>query len=806
MIKLIKCYGDRLDDYLEKNLINNQKSKPDNSFNIANSSKDKINLINNQDSKSDGSLDVASSSNKKKGIIMNNNMYKENNTNVNFISNCKTKNDNDTMTEDNQNQIGETVDLNIKKSISADPIYIKRSIHFLIERETEFNEILKSTVNILIGKLERCADTNDEILNKVDIRILFKFFPEFFKFSTKVLNNLKRCLANYDEFGVKSICELFSSNSFDCSPFIKYSENYEYSIEAYYRIREDDIKFNKIENILKCHNNEFHRLSLKDLLYKPINHFVIYRLFLKDIQKKFFEYNIYDKIEVIIEHLMNISDQMNNNISESIQIRKFFDLNKMIMGFPADFISYNRKLIFDFLILGNMTDNIRKHVYLFSDCLMVVRPSKKAKKKGYHYILETIMNYKDYDFVEIKLGTKSGIKCIYKNNNENNNNLLDSQEQNRISRSPGLFGCFKGSKQNSDGNDKTIYFYFTNQATCSLVFEKCIKQKDIILGKSPKEKHCTFNLFNEKKGNDLNSAIVLEHCTRSLKEKIYSQYKNKGKAPVIENDDKSNSNQVSNSNEGSYVEFSKLMKISLLQDGPSDSNSDSLQDNKITNKENLKSEKENEIKEQPIGTIEDGVVDYGNDVKDNDVKDNIMNDSDVHGVIMNDDNAQDGTDDGIKNDNNVLGGTNDDIMNNDNNIQSGTNDGIMNDNDNDIQVGIENDNGVYDGIIMNNNNVFNSVLNNDNDDINGKIEQEVNINLNIKYYTSPLNYTCSNNKYSIVPPFSTYNRNNFDIYLPYRTYSFKNTSTENYINGDDSLIHYLIDNGPQDPDTSFILY
>jgi len=353
-----------------------------------------------------------------------------------------------------------------KKITKTDHDHIKQVINHCIEKETEFNDKMKSSVDILIDQLEKCVDTNEEILSKVDIGRIFKYFPELLKFSNELLNNLKDCIYSYDNDGVQCICKLFSNDTFDCSPFVKYSENYQNSLDAYDNIKRESL--DKVQDILKQNEDEFHRQRFKDIIDTPINHFVTYRLILKDIQKKVFEDDIYNNLEEEIEHLGKIGEKMNNKVGESIQIRKFFELKNIVSGFPPDFITSKRKLKVDFDIMGNVRGSFRKHVYLFNDCLMVVSTNKDAKKRGYKYELEKIMKYKDYDFVKGEQGAKLCIKCICKNPNKNNDQV-DNRIKNNGSRHNGFFKT-KSRKSNID--NKTMYLYFDNPATYSLFLKE----------------------------------------------------------------------------------------------------------------------------------------------------------------------------------------------------------------------------------------------------------------------------------------------------------------------------------------------
>jgi len=360
---------------------------------------------------------------------------------------------------------------NYKKiSTTSDSYDIAKIMNHFIKKETEFNEVLRSSITMLMAELEKCVDTNDEILNRVDIDILFKYFPELYHFSTGLLNNLKTYLTNYDVLGMESICKLFGNDTFDYTPFVKYSENYEYSLEAYDRIKKDTVKFERLETILKRHKKEFHCLYFKDLLYKPITHFAIYRLFLEEIQKRVVEGNIYNKLGVEIIHLKTIGNQMNKRVEESIQIRKFFNLKKTVLGFPDDFISSKRKLISDFEVMGNARGNFHKQVYLFNDAVMVVSTNKEANKMGYQYLLEKIMFYKEYDFEKVKLGNKICVKCQCKSDPANH----DLKKLNGDSN--GLLRRFKGRRPNYD--DQTIYLYFNELATCTLLFKEYKKYNE----------------------------------------------------------------------------------------------------------------------------------------------------------------------------------------------------------------------------------------------------------------------------------------------------------------------------------------
>jgi len=365
-----------------------------------------------------------------------------------------------------------------KKITSTNHEFIKETIKEIISKEEKFNMIMKCSVTILIDELEKCLNTKGEILNKVEIGILFKYFPELYNFSSKLLKNLNECLNKYDEIGVNSICQLFGNDTFDCTLFVKYSENYEFSLDAYERVKSDSAKFNKIKNILKQHKEKFHRLYFDDLLYVPFNHFVSYPLFLKAIREKVYEDDIYYNLEEEIEYLKDIGNQIDNKIQESNEIHSIFALKKNVMGLPDDFISFSkRKLIKELEIKGNVRGNILKHIYLFNDCIMVVSFSKKAKKNGYLYELEKIMNYKDYSFVKDELGNKICIKCVCKSNSVNNNDSSNSLSRNN-NRLNGLFRTFKDDDDNKD-DDKNMFLYFDNPKNYEVFLEECKIQKNL---------------------------------------------------------------------------------------------------------------------------------------------------------------------------------------------------------------------------------------------------------------------------------------------------------------------------------------
>jgi len=370
--------------------------------------------------------------------------------------------------------------IRVKKVQVTNHQKIKYTIQHYIEKETEFNDKMKATINILKANLEKYVDTNEEILNKVEIGILFKYFPNLYSFSNELLRNLEDCLSKYDTAGLNTICTFFDKDTFNCSAFVKYCENYENSLDAFDRIRKDINKFDKVERILKTHKDAFHKQEFKDLLLTPINHFVTYKLILNDIKKEVCEDDIYDKLDEEIEYIKKIGDQMNIKVGESIKIRKFFALKKIVMGFPDDFISSTRKLITDFEIMGNVRGTFKKHVYLFNDCVVVVSTNKDARKKGFEYVLENIIYYKDYDFEKVEQGNKICIKCVCKNK-DLINGQYDSRFKNK--RNGGLFKTSKGKKGTYD-EDNSMYLYFNDINSYNVFFEECKVQKSNLEGAS----------------------------------------------------------------------------------------------------------------------------------------------------------------------------------------------------------------------------------------------------------------------------------------------------------------------------------
>ncbi|ORX76091.1 hypothetical protein BCR32DRAFT_271497 [Anaeromyces robustus] len=380
------------------------------------------------------------------------------------------------LTNKNAQDIGisstNTIKRRNKKLNATDHNAIKYILGNLIEKETDFNKTLKSSIDHLINPFEKLINTSDEILTKFEMNNLFKNFPGMYSFSNTLLKGLKKGLEEYDEKGLNNICEILAKNFINCAVFLDYSAYYESLLDIINHIQKDNARFEKINNIIKMNNREFRRMQFKDLFSIEIQHFLSYNLYLKDIQRNLVEDDLYESLESEIQYLYMIGLHMDKTEHENVQIRKLFALKKFVMGYPDSFISSKRKLISEYDITENGRP-IQKRIYLFNDSLMVVTTNKEATRKGYKYLLENIISIKDYEFTKVDQGTKPCIKCVCKSNN-NSGQFENLMKNNASNRRSGLFKYSKGRKPQS----KINYLYFIDMAKCDKFFSECTLQKN----------------------------------------------------------------------------------------------------------------------------------------------------------------------------------------------------------------------------------------------------------------------------------------------------------------------------------------
>jgi len=359
-----------------------------------------------------------------------------------------------------------------KKVTATNHKRIKLILKELIGKEDEFNQKLKSTIYILITSLEKLINTPDEILSKFEINSFFKYFPDIYSFSNKILKDLREGLGKYDERGLNYICDIFAKNFMNCIVYLEYQADYENLLSYLENIKKDKERLERINKIMKMNESKFCRMRFTDLFFTVTQHFTSYKLILEDIKKSVYEDDLYEALESEIQYLHTIGLYMDKTEHENAQIRKFFALKSQIMNFPPTFLTSKRKLISEYDITENGRPT-QKHIYLFNDCLMVVTTNKEATRKGYIYSLENIINLKDYEFNKVDQGTKSCIRCICRSHNNDiqiENPIRSSNNPNRLS---GLFKYSKGRKPQS----KINFLYFTNMAECNKFFKECRLQK-----------------------------------------------------------------------------------------------------------------------------------------------------------------------------------------------------------------------------------------------------------------------------------------------------------------------------------------
>ncbi|KAG4105506.1 hypothetical protein H8356DRAFT_1302781 [Neocallimastix lanati (nom. inval.)] len=355
-----------------------------------------------------------------------------------------------------------------KKNITkTDHSTIKFTIKNLIEKEIEFNEKLKAVIDYVITPFEKKAETSNEVLNKIEITSIFKHFDDLYEFSNKLLKDLKKSYERYDESGPKGICEVYANNFLN-KAFLDFSSNYESAMYAIDRIRNDpakQYKYTKIESIFNEHKKEFHRSTFNDFHYNILHRFFSYRLELGRIQECIFEEDIFQEIEVEMEYLKIYGANMDKRQGENEQVHKFFKLKNKIMNYPVEFLSSHRKLLSEYDVTCNGRQ-FPKHIYLFSDCIMVVTSTKEAKKEGFKYDLENIIFFKDYEFTrKEEPGQKDCIKCVCSvSQKELDSHFKSNRKGRKLSRK-------------SKPQSKINFFYFNKSYASKSVYNQYLLYK-----------------------------------------------------------------------------------------------------------------------------------------------------------------------------------------------------------------------------------------------------------------------------------------------------------------------------------------
>jgi len=282
----------------------------------------------------------------------------------------------------------------------------------LVDTERSYCDKMRIMIEKFMKPLEDAVETENEMLNRVQISLIFKNIPDIYEFSKKLHEDLAAAFARYDEEGPIPIATVFLDKFSEWKIYIKYVEDFHSAsatLENLKKTPQTD-RFNRFME--QCQKSEeCNKSHLKDLIVLPIQRFLKYRLLFEGIKKDSDprDQESYQLLDTVENYIFEIGEIMNNAKRIQENINKMFSLEKAIMNYPPELISYTQR---SFIAEWNVNEIKQKRLYLFSDTVLFANIlTKKSKKlRKYKYIYEKRIDILDYDVVKNTATSKRVIK------------------------------------------------------------------------------------------------------------------------------------------------------------------------------------------------------------------------------------------------------------------------------------------------------------------------------------------------------------------------------------------------------------
>ena len=282
----------------------------------------------------------------------------------------------------------------------------------LVDAEKKYCNNLKIMIEKFKKPLEEAVGTKNEILNNVQIHLIFQYIPDIYKLSSKLCKELGEAYEQYEEEGPIPIANVFLNNLSKWQFYIKYVESYCKAKAIFENLKgEQANRFNQFMEYCKG-SVEYDYQDLNLLISLPFQRFRGYELIFKDIvnnsdPRDKDNYDLLETIEGFIH-------QNNEVLDHAMKLQNSINIMFSIVNIPIELITIQRKHVVEYMIKENKMD---KKIYLFSD--IVIFATLNKNKNSYEY--ENHINILDYDVEITTNGTKRGIRLIKTGENETSN-------------------------------------------------------------------------------------------------------------------------------------------------------------------------------------------------------------------------------------------------------------------------------------------------------------------------------------------------------------------------------------------------
>jgi len=356
----------------------------------------------------------------------------------------------------------------------------------LVDTEKSYCDKMRIMIDKFMKPLEDAVETENEMLNRVQISLIFKNIPDIYEFSYKLHRELAEAYSQYDNEGPIPIATVFLNKFSDWKIYIKYVEDFHSAsatLENLKRSPQTD-RFNRFME--QCEKSEeCNKSNLKDLIVLPIQRFLKYRLLFEGIKKDSDPRNqeSYRLLDTVENYIFEIGEIMNNAKRIQENINKMFSLEKTIMDYPPELISYTQR---SFIAEWHVHETKPKRLCLFSDTVLFANILNKKPRKGrkYKYIYEKRIDILDYDIVKNSATSRRVIKFKESERFKSSKSSITKYNRTSNSHTHSLLGFSLGS--HSTGYSVPItksLIFFETEEDCNSFYEKYNEQKEILLKK-----------------------------------------------------------------------------------------------------------------------------------------------------------------------------------------------------------------------------------------------------------------------------------------------------------------------------------
>jgi len=354
----------------------------------------------------------------------------------------------------------------------------------LIDTEKSYCSKIKIMIDKFMKRLDDVQGTENEMLNNIQINIIFKYIPDIYKFSSKLCEELDEAFTHYEEEGPIPIARVFLNKFSEWKLYIRYVENYQQANQTLENLKESP-QTNRFNRFMEqCQRSEeCGRSNLKELIVLPIQRFLKYKLLFEGIKKDSDprnreDYNLLDTVE---NYVFEIGEIMNNAKRLQENIDKLFSLERIILNFPPELISSRRNYIAEWTISG--ITNKKEKLYLLSDIVIFAAFLNKKKKNKYMFEFENRIHILDYDVKSTTINNNKAIKFVeterFKNSKHNNRLIRNNHSHSLLS-----FGRSTHTHSITMTSITKALFYFESEEICDEFIKKYEEQKNTLLNNS----------------------------------------------------------------------------------------------------------------------------------------------------------------------------------------------------------------------------------------------------------------------------------------------------------------------------------